>query len=215
MAKKTLKKGVFITLEGCEGCGKSTHSRLLCEYLEELGYGCVITREPGGTKAGEEIRKILLHSDGIKISDVTELFLFESARAQITREVIRPALEKKMIVICDRFSDATLAYQGYGGKIPADTIKALDKVATGGIRPDLTLILDIDIVTGLKRAKRKGYDRMEKKALSYHRRVRKGYLTIAAKEPTRVRIVCVEDDISLTQDNIRSHVSRVIQRYKR
>ncbi|MCX5680139.1 MAG: dTMP kinase [Candidatus Omnitrophica bacterium] len=215
MAKKALNKGFFITFEGCEGCGKSTHSRLLYDYLERLGYGCVITREPGGTRAGEEIRKILLHSDGIKISDVTELFLFESARAQIVRQIIRPALDKKRIVICDRFSDATLAYQGYGARIPALTIKALDKVATGGIMPDLTFVLDIDVLTGLGRAKRKGYDRMEKKALSYHRRVRTGYLAIAAKEPARVKIVNLEDDISGTQSNIRRQVSRVIQRYKR
>lgn len=215
MAKKTLSKGIFITFEGCEGCGKSTHSRLLYNYLTGLGYGCIITREPGGTGVGEEVRKILLHSDGLNISDVTELFLFESARAQIARQVIKPALEKKKIVICDRFSDATLAYQGYGGGIPAETIKALDKVATGGLKPDLTLVLDIDTVTGLGRARRKGYDRMEKKALSYHKRVRAGYLKIAAKEPVRVKVVRLEDDIGDTQNNIRSRVDRVIQRYKR
>ena len=215
MAKKSLKNGIFITFEGCEGCGKSTHSRLLYDYLEKLGYDCVITREPGGTRAGEEIRKILLHSDGIDISDMTELFLFESARAQIVGEIIKPALNKKRIVICDRFSDATLAYQGYGGKVPVPAIKTLDRVATGGIRPDLTLVLDIDTVTGLGRAKQKGSDRMEKKALSYHRRVRKGYLAIARKEPARVKVVKVEDDMNKTQSNIRSQVDRVIQRYKR
>lgn len=215
MAKKALKKGIFITFEGSEGCGKSTHSRLLHDHLKKLGYECVITREPGGTGAGEEIRKILLHSDGVNISDMTELFLFESARAQITGEIIKPALDKKRVVICDRFSDATMAYQGYGGKVPVSKIKALDKIATGGIKPDLTLVLDIDTVTGLIRAKRKGCDRMEKKALAYHRRVRKGYLLIAKKEPARVKLVRVEDDINKTQSNIRSHVDSVIQRYKR
>lgn len=210
MAKKTVGKGLFITFEGCEGCGKSTHSRLLYEYLRKLGYACVMTREPGGTKAGEEIRKILLHSDGVKISDLTELFLFEAARAQITGEIIRPALESKKIVICDRFSDATYAYQGYGGKIRTSIIKALDKVATGGIRPDLTIILDVDTVTGLARAKHKGCDRMEKKALSYHRRVRGGYMAIARGEPARVKVVRVEDDVRDTQGNIRGHVNRVI-----
>lgn len=215
MAKKALSKGIFITFEGCEGCGKSTHSRLLYDYLKKLGYACVITREPGGTKAGEEIRKILLHSDGIEISDLTELFLFESARAQITGQVIRPALDKKSIVICDRFGDATMAYQGYGAGIPAKTIKALDKIATGGIKPDLTLVLDIDTVTGLDRAKRKGRDRMEKKALAYHKRVRRGYLAIAAREPARVKVLRSRDDIGETQDNIRGRVNNVIQRYKR
>lgn len=215
MAKKTLKKGIFITFEGPEGCGKSTHSRLLYDYIRKLGYDCVITREPGGTRAGEEIRKILLHSDGIDISDVTELFLFESARAQIVRQVIRPALDKKRIVICDRFSDATFAYQGYGGKVPVEAIKALDRVATGGIKPDITLVMDIDIATGLRRAKRKGCDRMEKKAMSYHKRVRSGYMAIAAKEPARVRVVPVADDVNDTQDDIRRRVDRVISRYKR
>jgi len=215
VATKALKSGLFITFEGCEGCGKSTHSRLLYDYLEGLGYECIITREPGGTRVGEEIRKILLHCEGLKISDMTELFLFESARAQIVEQVIRPALEKRKIIICDRFSDATLAYQGYGGKVPTGTIKVVDKVATGGISPDLTLVLDIDTMTGLDRAKRKGCDRMENKALSYHKRVRAGYLAIAAKEPARVKVVRVEDDIIETQDNIRSHVRRVIQRYKR
>lgn len=215
MAKKALKKGIFITFEGCEGCGKSTHSRLLYNYLKKLGYNCIITREPGGTRAGEEIRKILLHSDGINISDMTELFLFESARAQIVMQTIKPALDNKMIVICDRFSDATLAYQGYGGKIPAKTIKILDKIATEDTKPNLTIILDIDTETGLDRAKRKGYDRMEKKAISYHRRVKAGYLAIARKEPARVKLVRVEDDVNKTQSNIRSHVDRVVQRYKR
>jgi len=209
-----MSRGVFITFEGCEGCGKSTHSRLLYDYLEKLGYECIITREPGGTGAGEEIRKVLLHSDGVDMSDITELFLFESARAQIVVQAIRPALEKKKIVICDRFSDATLAYQGYGGKIPVKTIMILDRIATGGIRPDITFVLDIDTVTGLNRAKRKGCDRMEKKALAYHRRVRAGYLAIARQEPARVKVVRVEEDIHKTQDNIRRQVDRVVQRYK-
>jgi len=215
MAKKALKRGIFITFEGCEGCGKSTHSRLLYDHLRKAGYACEITREPGGTKAGEAIRQILLHCDGMEISDLTELFLFESARAQITGQVIRPALRKKTIVICDRYSDATMAYQGYGGGVPFVAIKALDKIATGGMAPDLTFVLDIDTVTGLGRAKRKGCDRIEKKALAYHERVRAGYLAIAAGEPVRVKVVKVESDIKDTQARIRELTNRVIQRYKR
>lgn len=215
MAKQGLKKGVFVTFEGCEGCGKSTHSRMLYDHLRKLGYDCLLTREPGGTRAGEEIRNILLHSDGIAISDLTELFLFESARAQIVGQIIAPALRRGMIVICDRFSDATMAYQGYGGGIPGPTIKALDKIATGGIKPDVTFVLDIDTVTGLGRARRKGFDRMEKKTLSYHKRVREGYLAIARKDPGRVRVVHVAEDIRDTQDVIRSKIDGVISRYKR
>lgn len=215
MAKENLRRGVFITFEGPEGCGKSTHSRLLYEDLTRRGYKCILTREPGGTKVGEGIRKILLHSDGVAISDVTELFLFESARAQIVGQIIRPALSKKTVVICDRFSDATMAYQGYGGGIRAGAIRALDAVATGGLKPDVTFVLDIDTKTGLDRARRKGFDRMEKKQVSYHRRVRRGYLAIARREPSRVKVVSVRDRISDTQGIIRSMAISVIQRYKR
>src|SRR3989338_1270117 len=125
MPKKNLKKGVFITFEGPEGCGKSTQSKLLYEYLKRRPYNCVYTREPGGTMVGERIREILLHSKGVKISDLTELFLFEANRSQIVEELIRPNLSKNKIVICDRFSDATLSYQGYGGKILISKIKAI------------------------------------------------------------------------------------------
>jgi dTMP kinase len=215
MAKKDLKKGIFITFEGPEGCGKTTHARLLYGRLKKLAYDCVITREPGGTKVGEEIRGILLHPGGLKIADVTELFLFESARSQIVREVIKPALANGMITICDRFSDATLAYQGYGGRLPEGVIKTLDKVATGGIKPDLTFLLDIDTKTGLGRARRKGPDRMEKKCIAYHRRVRAGYLAIARKEPSRIKVIRVMDRISDTQELIRKEADIVIQRYKR
>jgi dTMP kinase len=205
---------MFITFEGCEGCGKSTHSRLLYEHLKGLGYDCVLTREPGGTRLGEAVREALLHSDGMEISDVTELFLFESARAQIVRQVIKPALSSKKIVVCDRFSDATRAYQGYGGGVDSRIIKVLDKVATGGMTPDITFLLDIDIETGLKRARLKGVDRMESKQLSYHRRVRRGYLEIARREPARVKIVSVRENIYDTQDIIRRKAEVVIQRCK-
>lgn len=211
---KSLKKGLLITFEGPEGCGKSTQSKLAYDYLKKE-YDCIYTREPGGTKAGEGIRNILLHSDGINISDLTELFLFEAARAQIVKEIIKPALAKKRIIICDRFSDATLAYQGYGGSIPPSVIKALDKIATEGLKPDLTILLDVDTKTGLRRAKVKGADRMERKSVSYHRRVRSGYLKIAKKEPKRIKIVKVRDTIEKTRKIVRCKLERVIQRYKR
>lgn len=210
MAKKNLKKGVFITFEGPEGCGKSTHSRLFCGYLESLGYNYVYTREPGGTKCGEQIRRLLLHSDGVNISDLTELFLFEAARSQIVKEIINPALAGKKIVICDRFSDATFSYQGYGGGLSLKTITALDKVATSGLKPDLTILLDIDTVTGLKRAKAKGFDRMEKKDIAYHKRVRAGYLKLALREPKRIKVIKVTGTIEETQKLVRQEVGRVI-----
>lgn len=215
MAKKNLKRGIFITFEGPEGCGKSTHSRALYDYLKRRRYDCIYTREPGGTALGERIRQILLHSKDINISNLTELFLFEAARSQIVQEIIKPNLAKKRIVICDRFSDATFSYQGYGGRVPIKVIKAMDRVATRGLTPDLTILLDIETITGLKRAKAKGVDRMEKKTIAYHRRVRAGYLKLAKEYPKRISVIKVTDGIEKTQSLVRREVEFVIQRYKR
>ncbi|MDD5496453.1 MAG: dTMP kinase [Candidatus Omnitrophica bacterium] len=215
MAKKSLRKGIFITFEGGEGCGKTTQSKLLYDYLMKRGYACVYTREPGGTAAGELIRQVLLHSKDTHITDLAELFLFEASRAQIVEEVIIPALKDKRIVICDRFNDATFSYQGYGGKVALGAIKSLDDIATLGLKPDLTILLDIDTLTGLERARSKGTDRMEKKDVAYHKRVRSGYLKLAAKEPKRIKVVKVRGAISQTQDIVRREVEVVIRKYKR
>jgi dTMP kinase len=215
MAKKSLRKGLFITFEGIEGCGKSTHSKLLSEYLENKGYPCVHTREPGGTKLGEAVRRVLLDSPEIQISDLTELFLFEACRAQIVKEIIRPALDRGSVVISDRFSDATVSYQGYGGRVDLKAIKALDRVATAGVVPDLTILLDIDTPEGLRRARKKGIDRMEKKDLSYHRRVRAGYLKLSRQYPGRIRRVKVYDRIPEVQAKIRREVEIVLRKFER
>lgn len=211
MAKRSLRKGLFITLEGIEGCGKSTHSKLLSEYLKKRGFKCILTREPGGTKLGEGIRKVLLGSRNIFISDLSELFLFEACRSQIAREIIMPALKKGRMVICDRFSDATFAYQGFGGRVDVNVIKKLDDVATGGLKPDLTLLLDIDTREGLKRARRKGVDRMESKTLRYHERVRRGYLKLAGLFPKRIKVVKVCGEISEVQSVVRREVDSVLR----
>lgn len=210
MPAKKLKRGVFITFEGPEGCGKSTHARLLYDHLKSSSYKALLTREPGGTKAGEEIRDILLHSDGLAISDLTELFLFEAARSQIVSELIRPSLNKGMIVICDRFSDATVCYQGYAGGVALKTIEALNRAATGSLEPDLTILLDVDTKTGLERAKRKGVDRMEKKDLVYHKQVRAGYLKLAKRYPVRIKVIKVAGSIEETQALVRREVGRVV-----
>ena len=211
MAKARIKKGIFITFEGIEGCGKSTHSRLLSNYLKDRGYPCIHTREPGGTNLGEEIRVTLLKSKNIDISDLSELFLFEACRAQIVKDVIRPSLDKKKIVICDRFSDATLSYQGYGGNLDINIIKALNKLATGNLTPDLTLLLDIDTAKGLRRAGRKGVDRMESKGITYHKKVRSGYLKLARVDPKRIKVIKVDGAIEKVQIIIRKEVERVIR----
>lgn len=215
MAKKTLRRGIFITFEGVEGCGKSTHSKLIYRYLKKMGYPCLYTREPGGTRVGNKIREILLNPRNSGMDGVTELFLFEANRSQIVAEVIRPALRQKRIVICDRFFDATMAYQGYGAGLNKAVIKNMSSLATGGIRPDLTIVLDIDTKKGLYRATRlKRMDRMEGKRLSFHNRVRKGYRDIARKETRRVKVISTRKKVGKTQELIRQEVLDVIRRYK-
>jgi dTMP kinase len=215
MAGKGLNRGLFITFEGIEGCGKSTQSKLLLEYLARQGYDCVHTREPGGTKAGEKIRDVLLHSKKTHISDLTEMLLFEAARSQIVEEIIKPAMGSKKIIICDRFADATMSYQGYGGNVALDTIESINRIATGGLEPDLTIVLDLDTITGLERAKSKGIDRMESKDLAYHERVRSGYLELARNNPGRIKVIKVADEVDRTQALVRQEVESVIQKYNR
>jgi len=215
MAQRTLKRGIFITFEGVEGCGKSTHSKLLFEYLKRSGCRVVHTREPGGTRLGEAVRRVLLDSPEIRISDLAELFLFEACRAQIVKEIIKPALKKGAIVISDRFSDATFSYQGYGGRVDLRAIEALDRVATTGLVPDLTVLLDIDTIEGLKRARVKGIDRMEKKDISYHKRVRAGYLKLSKRHTGRIRRVEVYGPISEVQAKIRREVEIVLRKFER
>lgn len=202
------KRGLFITFEGPEGSGKSTHSRLLCGFLKKQGLGILHTREPGGTVVSEKIRKVLLDPRNKGMDVVCELLLYMAARTQIVKEKILPALKKGKIVVCDRFMDATTAYQGYAGGLDIKLIKDIGALATNGITPDVTFILDIDAKKGLLRSTG-SKDRMEKKSLSYHRKVRKGYLNIAKKEPRRVKVVSALGEIAETQEKIR----RIVLRY--
>jgi len=202
-------RGKFITIEGPEGSGKSTQSRLLCGHLRREGRKILHTREPGGTKVGEAIRRILLDKKNKDISDSCELLLFLAARAQIVDKVIRPALAKGYIVICDRFHDATVAYQGYGAGIDLKLIDSLKKIATGGLTPDLTILLDVETREGLRRAGIK--DRMEIKSVRFHKKVRQGYLKIAKKEPRRIKVIrTTRAAVALVQDKVRRAVLNVI-----
>ena len=201
------KRGLFVTFEGPEGSGKSTHSRLLCEFLKKQGLKILHTREPGGTVVSEKIRKVLLDPKNKGMDVVCELLLYMAARAQIVREKILPALRKGKIVLCDRFMDATLAYQGYAGGLDIKLIKSIGSLVTDGLKPDITFILDIDAKKGLLRSTG-SKDRMEKKSLSYHKKVRKGYLNIAKKEPRRVKVVSALGEIAETQEKIRRIVLR-------
>ncbi len=197
----------FITLEGGEGSGKSTHSKLLCGWLRKKGISFVYTREPGGTAIGEVVRKILLNPANHSIVDKCELLLYLSSRAQLVSEVIRPALSEGKMVISDRFDDATLAYQGYGDKLDIDLIKRLNNFVTENLRPDLTIFLDIGVKKGLLRSMGvKRVDRIEARAISYHQRVKKGYLELAGKNPGRIKIVKVRKGINETQREIRKIV---------
>jgi dTMP kinase len=188
------KQGLFITFEGVEGSGKTTQIKLLAAWLKEKGRRAVLTREPGGTPLADRIRSLLLNGKTKKIGPSMELFLYEVARRDHVSTVIRPALKKGMIVLCDRFTDATLAYQGYGRGLPLKVVEIMNRLATGGIRPDLTFLLDLPVEAGLKRAKgrikklKKGTpleNRFEEEKKEFHKRVREGYLTLARKEKRR------------------------------
>lgn len=207
-------KGVFITLEGNEGCGKSVQTKLLSEYLKRQGYKVFTTREPGNTNIGLSIRQLLLDPKNKGLDIVTELFLYLADRAQHVKEIIEPYLEKGYVVICDRFMDATTAYQGYGRKLPLDLIHKLNKLATRGIKPDLTILLDISVKLGLQRAKKigpKGGDRMERQALEFHLDVHNGYLDLARKEPKRFRIIKVQKTIEQTHELIQEIVLKKLK----
>jgi dTMP kinase len=202
-------KGKFITFEGSEGSGKSTHSRLLYRYLKRRGFDVVYLREPGGTKISEKIRKILLSPRNDSITAVSEMLLYMASRSQLVEEVIKPALEKGKIVICDRFLDSTLAYQGFGLGLDIEVIKYIADIVTRGIIPDLTIFLDLPIKKGLKYRQSKE-DRIEKRSLAYHIRVRNGYLGLAAREPGRIKVVEVKKDRNKTQAKIRKIVEKYV-----
>lgn len=183
MTKK--KRGYFITFEGIDGCGKSTQVKLAADYLKAQGQKVVTFREPGSTKLAEKIRAILLdrRSD---LTDISELLLYETARNDLVSREIKPALDSGRIVLCDRFYDSTTAYQGYGRKLDLKMVKSLHRVAVMDCHPDLTFLFDLDLKTARTRLSGQP-DRLESQAQAFHQRVRKGFLEIARKEPTRVK----------------------------
>jgi len=212
---KGLTKGLFITFEGPEGCGKSTHSRRIYEDLVSRGYEAVFTVEPGGTSLGSRIREILLEREDISFNSSAELFLFEADRAQHMAEVIIPALEGGEVVICDRFNTATFAYQGYGLGMDMKEIEALDAIATRGVNPDLTILLDIDVDTGLQRAGReRAADKMEQRSRQFHQKVRQGYLDLAKKNPGQIRVLESKGEIDAVYKLVKEEVYGFIERHK-
>jgi len=181
--------GLFITFEGGEGCGKSTHSRLLSEKLEQQNVPVLLTHEPGGTALGDELRKAVKKKGTSSISPLAELFLFAASRAQLVTEIIRPALEEGKVVLCDRFTHSTMVYQGYGRGLDFTTIEMVNNMATRYLNPDLIILLDISPEQGLARKRSPIEDRFELEDLSFHRRVREGYLKMAAAEPDRWLVI--------------------------
>jgi len=201
---------LFITVEGGEGGGKSTNMSYIADYLSEKGYDVVETREPGGTVLGEKLRNLLLDKNIANMDCSTELLLMFAARAQHIAEVIEPALAEGKWVLCDRFTDATYAYQGGGRNIPMERIAALEDWVQGKLRPDLTILLDISVEEGMKRATQRGEkDRFEQEQISFFERVRQRYLTMATQQSDRYRVVnaaqtleCVQSDIKRILDEV-------------
>ena len=191
------QNGLLITFEGGEGSGKSTQSQILYDTLIEKGFEVTKTREPGGTKFAEIIREILVQGDSNKIDNISELFLFAAARTDHVQKVIKKSLKDNKIIICDRFIDSTLAYQGYAGNLDLDIIKEVNKISIGEIYPDITFIFDIDPTQGIERALEESNKetRFEEKDIMYHKKIRDGYLSIARDNAQRCVVINGADDI--------------------
>lgn len=211
--------GLFISFEGIEGCGKTTQIRLLEDFLKLRSHDTVLTREPGGTRIGDQIRKILLSVENRGMFPVAELFLYAAARNQHVEEVIRPALKDGKIVLCDRFADATTAYQGAARRISGDFLEQVHKMAAGGLKPDLTILMDLPAEVGLKRAWERNErekitgkeDRFEQEAIEFHERVREGYLMIARNEPSRVKLVDATEPADSVRQRIVQEIMKIVK----
>lgn len=182
-----MEKGLFITFEGCDGCGKTTQLELLAQYLQEHGYSVLTTREPGAKGLGTKLREILLNYDG-EVSSNCESFLFLADRAQHIDTIVKPAINAGKIVLCDRHIDSTIAYQGYGRGIDRERLAYLNDLATSGLKPDLTLLFDVDTETSMQRVG-KNKDRMESAGIEFQEKVRRGYLELAKSEPNRIKVL--------------------------
>lgn len=186
--------GIFITFEGIDGCGKSTQIQLLAEYLTANSRAYIISREPGGTAIGDQIRTVLLSNANQKLTPTAELLLYAASRAQHVQERLRPALNAGQIVLCDRYTDATVAYQGYGRNLSLELIDQLNQIATQGLIPNITLLFDLAVEASQSRMhaaaqERQGGDRLDNESYEFHQRVRQGYLTLAAQQPHRFRVI--------------------------
>jgi dTMP kinase len=214
-----MSHGVFITFEGIDGTGKSTHVRRLAKYLRKRGVPFVVTREPGGTQVGEQIRRLLLNPKISKMSPLTELTLMYAAREQHLEEVVRPALARGRVVISDRYNDASYAYQGYGRMLGVQTVRALDRIIAGRTQPDLTLLLDLDPQAALSRARKRNTrhrmknTRFENHGLKFQKRVRAGYLTLARQQPRRIKLIQADRPMAEIEADIQKIVDTLLVRH--
>lgn len=202
-------RGKFLVFEGIDGSGKTTQLKLLGEILSSRGYPVLYTREPGGTRIGETVRELLLDPQHSELVPVAEALLYAAARAQHVAQVILPALQEGKIVLCDRFLDSSLAYQGFGRELDVGQLEKLNEAATAGLTPDLVLLLDFLCDTGMERitGSGRGADRIEQEDLSFHRKVRAGYLTLAGRAPKRYRVI----DANRTIEQIHHDIVRVVE----
>ncbi len=204
-----MSKGVFITFEGPEGAGKSTHAKLLATWLKRRGRRVLHTREPGGTVIGGKLRRILLDSKPGSMDAAVELLLYEASRAVLVSEVIRPALKAGKVVILDRFQDSTWVYQGFAGGMDRKLVEHLGEIATSGLQPDRTILLDLPARQGLSRVRRP--NRMEAKPVSFHEKVRRGYLHLAKINKKRIRLIRADRPMAEVQEAVRKAVQSVLR----
>ncbi|WP_427337703.1 dTMP kinase [Caloranaerobacter sp. DY30410] len=205
-------RGIFITIEGPDGSGKSTQIRLLEEYLKDKGYNVVVTREPGGTRISEDIRKVILDTSNTNMSPHTEALLYAASRAQHVYETILPALRKGKIVICDRFVDSSLVYQGFARGLGIEKIKEINDFATEGLEPDITLFFDIDVDVALKRiGNRTTRDRLDKENVEFHRKVYEGYMKIREMYSHRIEVINAACDIENTFKQVKNVIDRLLE----
>jgi len=213
-----MSHGVFITFEGVDGTGKSTQVRRLAGYLRKRGIPVVLTREPGGTKVGEHIRRLLLNPKITKMSSLTELTLMYAAREQHLEEVVRPALARGRVVISDRYNDASFAYQGYGRMLGVQTVRALDRIICGRTQPELTLLLDLDPQAALARARKRNVrrrvkdSRFENHGLKFQKRVRAGYLALARQQSRRIKLIQADRPVAEVEADIHKAVESLLVR---
>jgi len=198
---------MFISFEGPDGSGKTTQIRKLAQFLQAQGYQVVVTREPGGTSIGDQIRDILFRMENTAMHPRTEILLFQASRAQHVEELIKPSIQQGKVVLCDRYADSTLAYQGYGHKVNLEQLRNIVNFATGGLKPDLTLLFDIDVEEGLRRRDEGGdWNRLDAYKLAFHKRVRAGYQQLVREEPSRWEVL----DASQPPDIIQVAVQKIV-----